>query len=381
MAATEVMMPLMKNNLHLLAQDRNNNFNLVRFIAATLVLVSHSFALATGTKESEPLYLTLGITWGSIAVDIFFVSSGFLITASFFARKDLLFFAWARFLRIFPGLIVAIIFCVFIIGATFTSLTLSDYLTNPKTWQYTIKNSSLLLGIEYRLPGVFENTPWPQSINGSLWTLPYELKMYFLIAALLIALHAVAQKVQAIKVAHGLLVVTFTANILNVLNVYYSFLPTLFTHLATMFVTGACYYVWRDKISLSTPVQVIALASLLIGYFFPSIFTPIYLLAIPFITLWFAYVPKGKILGFNKLGDYSYGIYIYAFPVQQSVMHLYPDASILQLTVLSFVVTVLLAALSWQFIEKQCLKQKDKYATLKNFIVRLVRKKPCAAPD
>ena len=96
--------------------NRDNNFNLIRFIAASLVLYTHSYALVIGTGDAEPLRNSIGMTWGSIAVDVFFVISGFLIASSFFERNNIVAFVWARILRIYPALIVAIIFCVLIIN-------------------------------------------------------------------------------------------------------------------------------------------------------------------------------------------------------------------------------------------------------------------------
>ena len=120
--------------------SRDNNFNLIRFVAALLVLHSHSFALALGSGDAEPLRNTIGMTWGIIAVDIFFITSGFLITSSYFARNNLLFFAWARILRIYPALIAAILFCVFIVGLWFTTHSAWEYLTSGQTLKFLLKN-------------------------------------------------------------------------------------------------------------------------------------------------------------------------------------------------------------------------------------------------
>lgn len=100
---------------------RDNNYNLIRFLAAVLVLFTHSFALTYGSGNAEPLRYSLGITWGTIAVDVFFVTSGFLIAGSFFKRGNLIAFGWARILRIYPALFVALLFCVFVVGLAFTS--------------------------------------------------------------------------------------------------------------------------------------------------------------------------------------------------------------------------------------------------------------------
>ena len=150
-----------------LAKGRDNNFNLIRFIAASLVLFSHSYPLAMGNGFPEPLSNSLGTSWGSIAVDVFFVASGFFIAASFSLKSSFKSFAMARILRIYPALIITTLLTVFVLGPLFTSLSLFDYFSHSQTYQYLIKNTTLLTGIEYYLPGVFTDTPYNQAVNGS----------------------------------------------------------------------------------------------------------------------------------------------------------------------------------------------------------------------
>lgn len=129
------------------------------------MLFSHSFALALGSGNFEPLRSTIGMTWGDIAVDIFFVTSGFLITSSYLSRNNIIEFAWARVLRIYPALIAAILFCTFVVGLWFTENSLSEYFSNQQTLKYFIKNSTLFFGVEYRLPGVFLDVPYKEAVN------------------------------------------------------------------------------------------------------------------------------------------------------------------------------------------------------------------------
>ncbi len=90
-------------------------------------------------------------------------------------------------------------------------------------------------------------------------------------------------------------------------------------------------------------------------------FFVVYFLTIAYILFYLAYIPSGRIRSYNKLGDYSYGVYIYAFPVQQSVAALVPNISVLMMIIISATVTLLLAISSWHILEKRALKLKSQY--------------------
>ena len=160
---------------------RNNNFNLIRFAAAFMVLFSHSFVLIFGREGYEPLKSIIGFSLGDIAVDIFFIISGFLVTASLLLRNNLIAFAWNRFLRIYPALIIAVLFSVFIVGGLFTTLSTIDYLSDSETYKFLIKNTTLVFGSHIYLFHVFENAPYKNALNAPLWTLPWEVRMYGLL--------------------------------------------------------------------------------------------------------------------------------------------------------------------------------------------------------
>ena len=157
---------------------RDNHFNLIRFLAALAVLVTHSFALSSGKSENEPLWTTYGMTLGSIAVDVFFVTSGFLVCNSLVSRQNLLEFAAARALRILPALWVVLAITVLLVGPSLTTLTLVDFARSHETWRYVIKNATMFGGMAHTLPGVFEHNAYPRAVNGSLWTMASEVRMY-----------------------------------------------------------------------------------------------------------------------------------------------------------------------------------------------------------
>lgn len=348
-------------------KNRDNNFNLIRFIAASLVLFSHSFALTFGSRDFEPMTLSLGMNWGDIAVDVFFVSSGFLITSSFFNRNNLLAFIWARVLRIYPALFVAVGFCVFVVGLLFTSYGMLDFLTDKQTIKFLIKNSILLMDVEYHLPGVFANNPHPEAINGSLWTLPTELKMYGLLAFFLVVIGYLNQRIRAFSAKNIMLLIAVDAVVLQLVNHFYPILPTYFIRLFSLFFVGSAFWLWREQLTVSHRWIGMTLPFLLISAFNQHLFFIIYTLCLPFIIFYLAYVPKGKIRQFNQFGDYSYGVYIYAFPVQQSLIALIPNISVTGMIVGSFIITLVLAMLSWHFVEKRALRMKDAYQHLQAF--------------
>lgn len=110
--------------------------------------------------------------------------NGFLVGASYLHRNNLFAFIEARTLRIFPGLIIAVLFCAVIIGPITTTLSISDYFSHQGVWQYIWHNTTLFFGVSFRLPGVFYDNPWAGGVNGSLWILPLELYMYCAVACI-----------------------------------------------------------------------------------------------------------------------------------------------------------------------------------------------------
>jgi peptidoglycan/LPS O-acetylase OafA/YrhL len=346
---------------------RNNNFNLIRFVAAFGVLFSHSYSLALGNNYNEPFKQLVGMSFGQIAVDIFFISSGFLIANSLFMKKDLINFLWARFLRIYPGLFVAVLFCVFIVGAYFTSYPLIKYLTDPQTYIFLFKNTVLFFGEEPSLPGVFESLPWPEVVNGSLWTLPFEIRAYCLLVVFSILVDALCKSSKGILNEKLLfLTIPVVGMIVYIANYFYNFLPISYFasedfRLYSLFFIGTACYIFRNTLILSKRVFYTIVFVLLSSALQNDLFFIVYNIVIFYIIFYLAYVPKGYIQKFNQYGDYSYGIYIYAWPVQQSFVALVPDIGVLALCVSSFAVTLLLSYFSWHFIEKKALRFKGKW--------------------
>ena len=343
-------------------QGRNNNFNLIRFIAAFLVLVSHSYVLALGSGEDEPLVASLGFSLGAIAVDVFFVTSGYLVAASLFRGRSIKSFIVSRVLRIYPALLMVTIISVFLVGPYFTAQPLDAYFSDAQIYKHFFKNVTLLFGVEYQLPKVFESVPYANVVNGSLWTLPYEIRLYCVLAILGFLSMVMATYTRLKNILGFFLTLTFCAVLFNV----YVQLAGLeipqrkLLHLFSVFFTGATLYLARDRVPLNKSLASAAIISLLIATLFDDAFFVLYIITLPYLTLYLAYKITGPILKFNQLGDLSYGIYIFAFPLQQIIMSLHPETQIAGLIIKAAFFTLICAALSWHLIEKPSLRFKSR---------------------
>lgn len=314
-----------------------------------------------GKGYPEPLSASLGTSWGAIAVDVFFIASGFFIAASFSYKTNLKSFVMARALRIFPGLFVVTALSACILGPVFTTLSITEYFSDYHWLQYLVKNSLLITGIEYNLPGVFTQNPYPLAVNGSLWTLPYEIKMYFLLVVFC-SLFSYIQRSLKLSIYTNrrfFTSLTLAALCLHLVNFFQEFYEGEFLKLFFMFFVGSTFFFFKDKIHLNKQYGLATISLLLASCIHPTTFFITYTFCLAYIVFYLAYIPKGAIRSFNKIGDYSYGIYIYGFPVQQIVAASIPGISILAMISVSFLITVVLATLSWNLIEERALRLKS----------------------
>lgn len=334
------------------ADLKTNNFDFLRFIAASAVIVSHAFTLH-GLDSLEPLErLGSPIRLGALAVMVFFVLSGFLISRSWLEQPNLYDYFVKRFLRIFPALIIAVLFTVYVVGYLNTSAAPEEYLKHYMTQDY-LKNILMFEG-PFRdwLPGVFENNP-SRLINGSLWTLPVEMFMYISVAVLgLLSLMKKRVFVTGIAVLLIVLDFLYTQNLLQSSEIMYISTSNI-ARLGGFFYVGSLAYAYRKNIPLNGYWFLISIIVFLLGISTKFASTICYF-SLPYIVLFLALGFKNKgISNFGKYGDFSYGLYVYAWPVQQSVQHLWgPRLDLAQYFILCFSSILLLAVASWYLIEK-----------------------------
>lgn len=334
--------------------DHENNFDFLRFFAASLVVFSHCYFLL-GRKDEEPFLLTTGYDdGGAIAVGIFFVISGYLISASFLNSRSRGSFLLKRALRIFPALAVAVIFTTFVLGPLVTSMGVVEYLAQSDTWAYL---QNMLLLTRFELPGVFEGNPYARVVNGSLWTLPVEMTMY--LGVLLLGSLGFLRR--------GLVFLPLAVLAAGQLWLLYgpgveSFLANKLFQLGLLFFSGAAYYLYRDKVPWRAWIAACLVLALVLTFRTP-VGMVVYFLTLPYLILYLAYAPIPYLARFGKYGDFSYGIYIFSFPLQQLNVQVFgPQLDILQLLVISYVPTLLLAALSWHLVEAPAMKLKRLFA-------------------
>jgi peptidoglycan/LPS O-acetylase OafA/YrhL len=333
---------------------RNNNFNLLRIVAAIAVLISHAYPLALGPATIEPLENLLGLSLGTLAVLTFFAISGYFISQSFDRRSDLVEFASARVLRIYPALVVVLLLTVFVVGPFFTDLSLGSYFSNPQTILYIPRNLRLW-SMQYDLPGVFSANRY-QAINGSLWTLLYEVACYA---------SAVIFGWLSSVLSRRMLAAAFVAYF-ALYALAFPVLPAighehLLRHnihlLSFPFFLGMALYHLRRMVPLRFSILTFLLGAAAASHNQPW-FHEAFVLAWCYGIFYLGFAQWKRFLTYNRVGDYSYGTYIYAWPIAQIVVASLKDCGPVLLISISLPLTLVLAALSWHLVEVKALSQK-----------------------
>jgi peptidoglycan/LPS O-acetylase OafA/YrhL len=337
--------------------DRLNNIDFLRFSAAALVIFQHSFDLS-GTGQDPFVGLTGWRTSGALAVYTFFTLSGLLITRSWLNEAGFLRYVWKRALRIVPGLAVAVAFSALVMGPLVSTLPPAEYFRHSAPYRYLA--NMILLPLSYTLPGVFTQLPFPNWVNGSLWTLPAEGLMYAFVA-----LAGLAGLLRYRALAPVLLLGVWAAEWhLGKFPAITTRLPNYFAAPSCLicyhyFLMGAIFYLYRDRIELKASYALFFLLVAVTAFHTPHV-ELVMRLALPYLVLWVAYVRIPGLAQFGKLGDMSYGMYIYAFPIQQMVVH-FANGQIhwSALLCFSFLLIIPVAYLSWHFVEAPALRLRS----------------------
>jgi len=368
-------------NLDASSRSRDNNFDVLRLAGAAIVLVSHSFVVV-GMHEPRVGHFPLG----TLGVEIFFAISGFLVARSWFSQPSARAFAVKRGLRILPALLVTLVACAFVLGPLVTERSLGDYLAGAAPAVYVVEDlasiasGGVVADVAHDLPGVFDANA-SHSVNLSLWTLPIEVRAYIILA--LVGLLGLFSRAMPL-VAGGFLLLSVAPASIADLSGAGSGLEFLrgsdgeTAHLVALFAVAALAWTWRSRIVLRGDLALGALA-LLVASTFTPLERPALVLLLPYLVLYLAYCTPAWLRTLTRPGDVSYGLYLLAFPVQQTIVWAWagsaPAPAVVAL--IAFPVTYLLALASWHGVEKRALRLKPALAAPR--VAGAIR--PGAAPE
>jgi peptidoglycan/LPS O-acetylase OafA/YrhL len=331
------------------AGRRPAGFDYLRLFLAAAVITQHSINVTQGLKPAQALFFS---SWRLVLEPIlpmFFALSGFLVAGSLYPCRSLVSFLGLRVLRIMPALAAEILLSALVLGPLFTALPLAQYFSARAFFAYFC---NIVGYIHFALPGVFLGNPWRGMVNTQLWTVPLEMKCYCLV--LLVTVSGIFWRP---PVFVGLLAAAQVAMAGHVVAEHPGLgLLVDGTNLIFTFFWGTACYVFRDRIRADFAWFIAALA-LMVGL--PAVPGGDCFVAVPavYATVWLgtANPPRIKLL---LKGDYSYGMYLYGFPIQQSIVVLMPGIGWYADAVLALSATFGVAHLSWWYVEKPALQLK-----------------------
>jgi len=360
---------------HASLDSRDNSIASLRFLLAALVVFSHSYDLGGFGPDPLVVFSHGHQSFGGLAVAGFFALSGFLITQSYRRSHSIWRYLWHRVLRIFPAFWMCLLVTAFLFAPLISLLehgNLAEYLhagaDSPSRY---VAANALLDMKQYGIAGLLARTPYPGAFDGPLWSLHNEFICYLAVAAL--GILGIITRRRAILI--GLTLCVWAVSLFPAIVPAappLALLILLFGRGASLdpvlyFFAGSLYFLFRDKIILHR--RLFLLTSLLILIALSAGWGAVVLpLAMPYALLWLAFrLPMTR---FGRRGDISYGVYIYAFPVQQllATMGLHRHGLLVYLGI-TFALTIPLATLSWRLVEQPCLRLKT---------VRLPRLAACA---
>ncbi|WP_168582589.1 acyltransferase family protein [Gephyromycinifex aptenodytis] len=331
-----------------------NSLTMLRLGLASLVAMVHAGAVAFGEQPTFGVDPRLGPTHlGDLAVDAFFVLSGFLVTMSYLRLGSPARYLWHRALRILPAFWVCLIFTAVVLAPLITLLEgrppLSVY---PQAFSYIWKNAALHM-FDFSVGGAPHTTFTPGVVNGALWTLYYEFVCYLLIAALGVAgfLTRRVRWMPALVIVLGVLNEVAALGLLD--------LPAQqMRRFFFMFLLGACGLLFAHRIPISGRWALAGLLLVALGLAFLPDYRPVAGVGFAYLCLWAVVaLPLRWDPGF----DLSYGMYIFHWPIETLLTLLGVAAlGVVPFIVIAVLLAAVAAALSWFLVEKPALAHKSR---------------------
>lgn len=330
---------------------RTSGFDYLRFSLAASIILFHGIVTSYGPQAQLAAWRgPIGIAFHFV-LPVFFALSGFLVAGSLDRCPTLVSFFGLRVLRIVPALGVEVTLSALVFGPLLTSRSLAGYFSDNELARYFL---NLVGNIHYLLPGLFESNPLPRIVNAQLWTIPSELRCYLALGGL-----AAAATLRKRSLFLGMVVVLQALWAWQAIKLGDdgSSNGASGEVLVISFLAGVLFHLYRDRIPLHwgmfLPVLVLGvwLSSLPHGSYylpFPAAYLTVYLgLLNP---------PSNRFL---RSGDYSYGLYLYGFPLQQAVASWGPETHHWWVNVaVSFPAALLVAFCSWHLVERPTLSAR-----------------------
>lgn len=324
----------------------NNNLDLIRILAAILVIWNHSFALS-------PLTGVINRPIAGIAVPLFGFISGLVITNSVLNKKNSLTFLVSIFSRLWIPLVVAVLVCALIVGPIFSEHSIIVYFKEyfKDIYIYIYNNASF--NINYKLPGVFINNRYPNTVNGSIWVIPLFFGSYLFI----LAIKLIGILKDNLQGAISVIIFMLFATICYLNKIPFVWYDHNSFCILISILFGCMLCCLRNKLQINTEL----LIGVLILYFLfkKTVIAYSFKLLVVFISsLWIAQ-QKCFLLLKPKI-NLSLGLFLYAFPVQQIFACIYTKSTPLFNFIWSTLVTFVVAFISYYFVERYCYKFADK---------------------
>ncbi|MHB1101755.1 MAG: acyltransferase family protein [Devosia sp.] len=330
-------------------ESRDNNYNAVRLLAAIMVIVSHTFLVLVPGVDVQP-FSWAPYNLGAMAVNVFFVLSGVMVSRSFALQPNLRRFVAARLLRIFPGLFVAALVTVLLIGPLAAEVPYADFLAQPAAWTYPFR--VLYDFADAIIPYAFTHNLLLET-NTPLWTIRYEVLAYAAFA--LVAWAGLANSRTAIGI--GLIGAGYALFVLEAVPAYAPFLGSI-VRFAFAFFVGMAAYRFANYLPLSVPL---ALAGLLVSLIISGLPGN---RIVSILAFGYAGLALGSVrlpsLAYIRRHDLSYGLYLYGWPVQQAISHhiAWEGMWLLAHLTLALSLSAILALASWHLVERPALSLK-----------------------
>lgn len=336
-----------------------NNFDFIRLALAVLVIYSHSFPLGLGSEQAEPIHVwTHGqMTGGAVAVDLFFIMSGFLITASAERSSSVFSYLKKRVARIYPAFVVSAVLTAVIV-LPMISATIAGSSWGMRLGDFVLQTLRLR---EFDYTGAFATNPFPGAINGSVWSIQFEFWCYIGVA-LLMTLGLLRRRAWLL----GLLLISVAVSVAfqvegwvfggKMLGVVLSS-PQLWARLLPLYLAGVVFYLYRDRIRMSGWAALISVVLLVVAACVPYGCAALFPFAGTYLVFYLAFAPWLPLHSAGRFGDFSYGTYLYAFPIMQLLMRGigHPIAPVL-LFAYATPLTLLAAVASWYGVEQRFLR-------------------------